>query len=102
MAKVIDITEKLNFESKPIIKVKNTEIEVNDSATAILKALPLLNDATPEAISEICKTLFIGENLDKVLELNLSFKDFTTLVLSAVEVVAGNDDAGEAQTPATT
>jgi hypothetical protein len=102
MAKVIDITEKLNFESKPVIKVKDIEIEVNNNAATMLKVLPLLNDATPEAISEVCKNLFIGENLDKVLALDLDFKDFSTVVLEAVKLVAGDDDEGEAQTPATT
>lgn len=32
MSKIIDITDKLNFEEKPIIKVKDVEIKANNDA----------------------------------------------------------------------
>ena len=39
MAKVIDITEKLDFEGNPKIKVKEIEIEVNADAAYVPKKL---------------------------------------------------------------
>lgn len=36
MSKVIDITEKLNFEENPKLKIKDAEIEVNTDATTVL------------------------------------------------------------------
>ena len=30
MSKLIDITDKLNFEEKPIVKVKETELVINN------------------------------------------------------------------------
>ena len=39
MGKIIDITEQLNFESKPKIKIKNVTIEVDDSAPTALKLM---------------------------------------------------------------
>ena len=105
MAKIIDITNKLNFEDKPIIKVKDIEIEVNNSATTMLKILPLLKeDVTAEQIKDICDLIFDGENRDKIYALNLSIADFSTVVMAAVDLVAdtsGNDE-GETPTPATT
>lgn len=43
MAKIIDITDKLNFEQKPQIKIKDTVLTVNDEAVALLEILPKLN-----------------------------------------------------------
>ena len=42
MAKIIDITDKLNFEQKPQIKIKDTVLTVNDEAVALLEILPKL------------------------------------------------------------
>ena len=36
MSKIIDITDKLNFEEKPIIKVKDVEIKANNDAVTML------------------------------------------------------------------
>ena len=43
MSKIIDITDKLNFEQKPQIKIKDTVLTVNDEAVALLEILPKLN-----------------------------------------------------------
>ena len=39
MSRIIDITEKLNFDEKPKIKIKDKTFEVNDSAVTMLKIL---------------------------------------------------------------
>ena len=43
MAKIIDITDKLNFEQKPQIKIKDTVLTVNDEAVALLEILSLIH-----------------------------------------------------------
>ena len=40
--------------------------------------------------------------MQKRKKLKLNFEDFTTLVQSAVEIVAGGEEPGETATPATT
>lgn len=48
MAKVIDITDKLNFEESPAITIKGQVYKVNDSAETMLKLMGLFDDR-PEA-----------------------------------------------------
>ena len=51
MSKVIDITEKLNFEENPKLKIKDAEIEVNTDATTVLTLMQTIGDekGTPSA-----------------------------------------------------
>lgn len=39
--KIVDITEKLNFDENPVLKVKNVTIEVNSDAATVLKIMGL-------------------------------------------------------------
>lgn len=109
MSKIIDITNKLNFEEKPIIKVKDTEIAANNEATTILKIIALLDEnggePTVNDILTIFNLLFDKENRKKIESLNLSFKDLTTFVFESAQVVINDGevpDEGETPTPATT
>ena len=103
MAKVIDITEKLNFEEKPQIKVKDTILTVNNEAFAFLKVYPKLEgNMTPEIIDEICSTLFEPSEIEKIDSLKLNIKDFMVLVNSAAEAIIGDVEQGETVTHATT
>ena len=103
MAKIIDITDKLNFEQKPQIKIKDTVLTVNDEAVALVEILRKLNgNVTPGTISDMCNILFDEAEMQKLKKLKLNFEDFTTLVQSAVELVAGGEEPGEIATLATT
>lgn len=44
MSKLIDITDKLNFEEKPIVKVKDTELVINNDAVSMLKVAAIFED----------------------------------------------------------
>lgn len=95
--KVIDITEKLNFEEKPQIKIKDMMITVNNEAATILKILPKLEKMTPEDIEAICNFIFEPSELEKINALHLAFDDYITVVKSAIKLITG-DDVGETQT----
>lgn len=105
MSKIIDITNKLNFEEKPKILVKGTEIEVNNDAISFIKAIALFdseNDISGSDLLSALELLFDEENREKIAKLHLSFADLSTVIKTATELIAGNDSEGEAQTPATT
>ena len=102
MSKIIDITDKLNFEEKPKLIIKGEEITVNDNAAGILRIIPMLDDITPGKVGKICSILFSDEDIEKIERLDLSFKDFSTVIQQAIAAVTGGDDEGEAETPATT
>ena len=45
MSKVVDITDKLEFEENPKLVVKGKELEVNADATTVLKIMGILGDS---------------------------------------------------------
>lgn len=109
MSKIIDITNKLNFEEKPIIKVKDVEIKANNDAVTMLKVVALFDESgeggSVKDILNIYNLLFDEENRKKVESLKLSFEDFSTLVMESAQFIVNNGeepDEGETATPATT
>lgn len=108
MSKIIDITDKLNFAEKPIMKVKDVEIEVNNDAVTMLKVIALFeNDGNGIKVGNILKMynlLFDEENQKKVDSLKLNLEDFQTFVTETAQSVVNNGEEveGETTTPATT
>ena len=106
MSKVYDITDKLNFDEKPKIKVKGKEFEINDSAMAILEIQSLVkNGMSAENIKKSYELLFSEEVRAEIDKLELNIKNFTAFVADAIAIASGavdNEPEGEAQTPATT
>ena len=105
MSKIIDITNKLNFDERPKLVIKGTEIEVNNDAISFIKAIALFdseNDISSSDILSALELLFDEENREKIAKLHLSFVDLSTLIRTATELIADEDSEGEIQTPATT
>lgn len=105
MSKIIDITNKLNFDERPKLVIKGTEIEVNNDAISFIKAIALFDSENGVSSSDILSALellFDEENREKIAKLHLSFDDLSTVIKTATELIADNDSEGEIQTPATT
>ena len=94
MAKIVDITEKLNFEENPKIRIKNKEIEVNSDAATMLKVMQITSKktVTNTDVIKIYELLFSESERQKIEELKLKFDGLVTLVESAISIVAGDDD----------
>lgn len=98
MAKVVDITEKLNYEENPIIKVKDKKIEVNTDAATMLKVMGVLSDNEnpgPKEILTMYELMFAEKERKKIEQLKLNFNDFTTVVFTAINLITGEDEQGE-------
>lgn len=109
MAKVIDITDKLNLEERPKIKIQKEVIEVNNDAATAMKILQLVNYDLSNGIAnekafKIACLLFGDKAMEKIQKLRLDFKDFGTLIYAALDTVfdSDEDDEGEAETHTTT
>ena len=105
MSKIIDITNKLNFDERPKLVIKGTEIEVNNDAISFIKAIALFDSENGVSSSDLLSALellFDEENREKIAKLHLSFADLSTVIKTATELIADNDIEGEIQTPATT
>lgn len=95
MSKIINISDKLDFESKHKLIIKDVEIEVKADAKTMLKVMSLVKDDTgAEEIIKAYEYLFDKENRDKLDALNLSFKDLTTVITYAVKLIQGEDVEG--------
>lgn len=94
MAKVVDITEKLEFDSNPKLVIKGIEYEVDTDAEVVLKVLGMLKSegTTPAAIIKMYELIFPEKEREKIAKLKLKFKDFKVVVEDAINLVVGEDD----------
>lgn len=108
MSKIIDITDKLNFEERPVFKIKDVEVTANNDAVTILKVIALFDgengDVATDDILKVFDLLFDEKEQAKLRPLGLTFNDLATFISLVAEVIINGDeeDEGEAPTPATT
>ena len=87
MSKVVDITDKLEFEENPKLVVKGKELEVNADATTVLKIMGILGDSEnvkPSDVVRMYELIFSEADRKKIDKMKLQFADFQTLVFTAI------------------
>ncbi len=108
MSKIIDITNKLNFEQKPCIQVKDTVAAINNDAPTMLEVTAIIeeskNSMSSQNINRLFELLFDEENRAKINALRLDIRDFVVLIMETATAATNRFDLseGEAETPATT
>lgn len=105
MSKLIDITDKLNFEEKPSVRVKNVDLAINNDAVSMLKVAALFEDGNGKSkdVIEMYHLLFDESEREKIEKLKLNIHDFNALISESAKIATGDlTDEGEVQTPATT
>ncbi len=101
MAKIINLTEKLNFAQPPAIRIFDKEYPVNNDASTFLKIVDVLNNkgeigGLPEAIG-----LIFGEKkAEEIINLEHDGRKMTvtglqTIVSSAIELITEESAEGE-------
>lgn len=99
MAKVINITEQLNFEDKPKLKIKNITIEVDDSATNALKLMEIMSNAGENPsindLNSMYHAMFSESDRAKIDKLSLNINDFSILINTTISLITGDQEAGE-------
>lgn len=96
MARKIDITEKLDFETSPALIINGKEYPVNADAATILKLMAIADSDEGMTNSDLIKNyeLLFPKNTRKDLDkLSLSFKDLTVLIESAMDLVVGDEES---------
>ena len=94
MAKVVDITEKLNFDENPIMQIGTLEVEVNADAETMLRLMGVFGN------KEALNLIFKPEDVEKICNIKkgkkkLSAKSLMVIVEEAMNLVMGEDEAGE-------
>lgn len=98
MAKIVNITDKLDFEGNPKLQIKEEILEVNADATTVLKIMGIVGKDGKAGALEVTKMyelLFTEKDRRKIDKMKLQFKDFQTLVYSAIDLVTGEEEPGE-------
>lgn len=105
MARIVDITDKLNFEEKPALRIKGVEIPINNKAVDVLRITPVMQSKdgiSVEDFNMLYETVFPPESREKLEALNLDMDDFNTVIWEGAKLIANAKDEGEAPTPTTT
>lgn len=110
MAKVVDITDKLDFEENPVMVIKGQEIKVNNDALSVIKLMGITEEEELGDVEKITKSiplLFDEEEREKLEKLNLSFRDYTLVFQKALALATGQyeedlEKKGEVVTRTTT
>lgn len=99
MKRVYDITDKLTFAEPPVLKVKDLELPIDDSAPTALKIMSIVGNGDEMATKDIieCAELLFGKDgVKKLDKLKLSLADYITIIMEASNLMVGGDDTGEA------
>ena len=91
------LTDKLDFSDDPIIEVNGKKLTVNADAKTVLKLMAIANDGDEvKAMLEAEKLLFSDKDRKVIDSMNLSMKNYTTLITVAMQLSAGEDPDAEA------
>lgn len=96
---IYNLTDKLNFEDNPKIKIKDKTLEVKADAETVLSLVSLLQEkGETQATLESVDLLFSEKDKKILKSLKLSFKDYTTFLNTAITLAYGEDPDGEVNT----
>lgn len=95
MSKVVDITDKLSFDTNPVIKIKNEEIEVQSDTETMLKIMGLFGGEKSEvqASVEAAGLLFNEKDKKKIKKMGLQMKDYMKLIETAMDIAMDSEDS---------
>lgn len=108
MARVIDITDKLNFEENPRIVIMGREFSVNSDAKTMLLVMNAFGTETEaKAINTAINLLFGEAAMEEMCAIEkegrkLNMADLGIIVSTAMDLITGGDGEGETQTHTTT
>lgn len=100
MGKVVDITDKLDFQGNPVMQIGDLEVEVNADAETVLRLIGVFSDKSElAAVGEAMNMIFREEDVKKICSMKkngkkLTGKSLVTIVEEAVGLVMG-EDSGE-------
>ncbi len=97
MGKIVDITEKLSFDTNPTLMIKGEGYEVNADARTVLEIMGDFNNKSEmDAALSAYEKLFSERDRSRIDALKLPYKDLMIIIKTAISLVTGEDeDQGE-------
>ena len=98
MAKIIDITDKLEMGENPSLTISGKKLEVNADAATMLLLIDKcdnVENSTVKDILDIYNIIFPEKSRNLIAELKLSFNDLRTVIQYAIELITGTENEEE-------
>lgn len=103
MSKIVNITDKLNFEENPALQIGEMQVEVHADAETVLRLMGTFKDkdeADINTVTEMMGLLFDPEAVEQLCTMKkdgkkLSAKSLMIIVQEAMNLVMGEDSPGE-------
>ena len=103
MSKIVNITDKLNFEENPALQIGEMQVEVHADAETVLRLMGTFKDkdeADINTVTEMMGLLFDPEAVEQLCAMKndgkkLSAKSLMIIVQEAMNLVMGEDSPGE-------
>ncbi len=97
MGKIVDITEKLSFDTNPTLMIRGEGYEVNADARTVLEIMGDFNNKSEmDAALSAYEKLFSERDRSRIDALKLPYKDLMIIIKTAISLVTGEDeDQGE-------
>ena len=97
MGKIVDITEKLSFDTNPTLMIKGEGYEVNAEARTVLEIMGDFNNKSEmDAALSAYEKMFSERDRSRIDALKLPYKDLMIIIKTAISLVTGEDeDQGE-------
>lgn len=93
-----DITEKLNFDADPKLKIKDVELTIKSDAENVLQILDILQNNGETAAAVKCMPILLGEeDQEKLKSLHLKMNDYVEVLEAAVSLALGEDPGEDKQ-----
>lgn len=98
MAKIVNITDKLEFDANPILEIGTIEVEVNADAETMLRLMGVFaENGELEAVGKAMELIFKPEDVKEICNLErngkkLSAKSLMTIVQEAMNLVMGESE----------
>lgn len=105
MAKRLNITDKLDFDTKRTLVIGDIEIAVNADAATMLKLMDASEGMDTKSyafVKKMLSLLFDNEELKKLEALKLSFADLMVVITAASDLVASESEEDEGNVPSPT
>lgn len=98
MGKVVDITERLSFEERPRLKIKDQEIEVRNDAATVLQMMDIIGDGSNVDVKDMLALagLAFPDSSKKIIEeMKLNLEDYGAVIRAAVSLITSEDEDDE-------
>lgn len=92
MAKIYNLTEKLQFGDDPVLVIKDTKLTIKSDAEIVLQLLDIVSDRGELAAAREAMSLMLSEEDQERLDaLHLKTNDYVKVMQTAAQLALGND-----------